>query len=60
MHGDQFMLTIQPYSDGGGLEPEGLPHEAEGHGVQRFFELHVSIAMDLDLRPDSEFWWSVR
>ena len=59
MHRDQFMVAIDAHGDRRGLEPQGLPQQAEGNGVQAFLELHMGIAMDLDLGPGRRLRWMV-
>ena len=44
----------------GGLQPQVLAHEPERHGVLTLLELHVGVAMGLDLRPHGELRRTIR
>jgi len=48
------LVIVKDLDDGiGGLEPEGLADPLEGHGIEVFLKGDMSIAMHLDLDPDS-------
>ena len=48
---DEFVVAEDLRGRLGGLQPQVLAHEPERHGVLTLLELHVGVAMGLDLRP---------
>jgi len=54
MSGGQIMILEDRDGGVGGAQPQALTHETERHGVQTLLELHVAVAMDTDLSPDTQ------
>ena len=59
MGGDRLVFEVHRHHGVARLESECPADQAERYGVVVVLELHMGIAMDLDLEPRGQLGWHV-